>query len=59
MNEKILGLILSIQAEIEAMKLQNLLVGEEYVREKGYTPEHFFNKAEELRNAVAAHDDQF
>ena len=58
-NESIrLGLILAIQAEIEAMKLRNLQVGIENVNESGYPPSEFFNKAEELRNTVYAHINQ-
>ena len=58
-NEGIrLGLILSIQAEIEAMKLRNLQVGVENVNEMGYPPNEFFRKAEELRNTVYAHINQ-
>lgn len=53
-----LGLILAIQAEIEAMKLRNLQVGENHVNELGYPPEEFFKKAEELRNTSYAHIDQ-
>ena len=53
-----LALVLAIQAEIEAMKLRNKQVGVEYANELGYSPEHFFQKAEELRNIAAAHDQQ-
>lgn len=53
-----LGLILAIQAEIEAMKLRNLQVGKNHVNELGYPPEEFFKKAEELRNTSHAHIDQ-
>jgi hypothetical protein len=60
MNEydiKRLGLILSIQAEVEGMKTEN------YVREStnlspAYTDEDFCVKAEELRVIVSKHNDQ-
>lgn len=53
-----LGIILSIQAEIEAMKLRNLQVGVDNINEMGYSPEEFFKKAEELRNTSHAHINQ-
>lgn len=53
-----LGLILAIQAEIEAMKLRNLQVGPEHANEMGFPPEEFFKKAEELRNTSFAHINQ-
>lgn len=53
-----LGLILAIQAEIDAMKLRNLQVGPEHANELGYSPEEFFKKAEELRNTCFAHINQ-
>lgn len=52
---KRLGLILAIQAEIEAMKLQNELVGAENCKEMGYPPDMFFEKAEEIRNIINLH----
>lgn len=62
MNESMehirLGLILAIQAEIEAMKLRNEQVGPEHVNELGYPPEEFFKKAEELRNISLCHINQ-
>lgn len=53
-----LGLILAIQAEIEAMKLRNKQVGSEHANEMGYSPEEFFKKAEELRNTCHARINQ-
>lgn len=53
-----LGLILAIQAEIEAMKLRNEQVGADHANELGYPPEEFFKKAEELRNTCFAHINQ-
>lgn len=53
-----LGLILAIQADIEAMKLRNAQVGIEQVNEMGYPPEEFFKKAEILRNISYSHIDE-
>lgn len=60
MNEyqvKRLALVLSIQAEIEAMKLQNelcKLMGDN----PEYMPYHFTEKAEKLEQLAYAHDEQ-
>lgn len=53
-----LALILAVQADIEAMKLRNEQVGIENVEVSGYPPEHFFQKAEELRNLAHTHINQ-
>ena len=55
---KRLGLILAIQAEIEGMKASNdqRMITHESL---AYTEDHFQSRAEELRNIVAMHEDQF
>ena len=53
-----LGLILAVQAEIEAMKLKNLMITDGAYSERGYMPEEFEKKAEQLRNLVYAHEQQ-
>jgi len=45
--------IMSMQAEIEGMKLRNLLVGEDHVKDLGYLPEEFFKKADEISNIAS------
>lgn len=54
---KRLGLILAIQAEIEAMKIEN------YEREvnglaMAYDSDAFFRQSNELRNIVHLHEDE-
>jgi hypothetical protein len=51
-NVKRLALVLSIQAEIEGMKVQNLL------EPNTYTKDDFFTKAELLRLIAYAHNEQ-
>ncbi len=53
-----LGLILAIQADIEAMKVHNLQLEPEQIPEQGYNSDQFFQKAEELRNTSHAHINQ-
>ena len=48
---KRLALVLSIQAEIEGMKVRNLV-------DACYSDHHFEDKAEELRNAACRPDHQ-
>ena len=51
------GLILAIQAEIEAMKTENARRGV-VEHAQAYEEYMFYGKAEELRVVVAMHEDQ-
>jgi len=57
MNEIRLALILAVQVEIEAMKVEN-----DINKHNGLPPafcrEYFLEKAEEFRNLACRHDDQ-
>ena len=54
---KRLALVLAIQAEIEGMKSFNIeRTANGYAL--AYTPDDFFEKAEELRELANKHDDQ-
>lgn len=54
---KRLGLILAVQAEIESMKVANII--RTYNNESiAYSEEHFLDKAEELRNLAHCHAHQ-
>ena len=52
-----LALVLSKQAEIEAMKVENL-IREQQGLTPAYPSEIFFDKANELENLAYSHDDQ-
>jgi hypothetical protein len=51
-NVKRLALVLAVQAEIEGMKVENLL------NPGSYSYEQFWNKAEELRFLAYKHNEQ-
>jgi len=51
---KRLALVLSVQAEIEGMKVKNA----QDIEHQKYTELDFINKAEELRNLAYTHDMQ-
>jgi hypothetical protein len=51
-NVKRLALVLAVQAEIEGMKVENLL------NPGKYTYQEFWNKAEELRFLAYKHNEQ-
>lgn len=55
-NVRRLALILAIQAEIEAMKAENLRFAQGEC--PTFTNEHFDDKAAELRNLAYAHNEQ-
>jgi hypothetical protein len=54
---KRLALVLSVQAEVEAMKTENSLrMSMDY--SPAYTEDHFFRKANELNDLANKHDHQ-
>lgn len=57
-NIKRLALVLAVQAEIEAMKLDNEIRKSQGLDTFNYQPENFLGKAEELRKIAYAHNDQ-
>jgi hypothetical protein len=56
-NIRRLALILAIQAEIEGMKVENL-VRQQSDYAPAYSDQHFKDKAEELRSMAYAHNEQ-